>query len=104
MMETDGNTKEKRQILERGEKQKETEKDAQRTEMQRKIDTGREAEKNGGGGEKETEREKKRSEKREKERLIHRKRGTGETESTIQRPSERQSREIETGRPRNRKT
>lgn len=40
MMETDGNTKEKRQILERGEKQKETEKDAQRTEMQRKIDTG----------------------------------------------------------------
>lgn len=104
MMETDGNTKEKRQILERGEKQKETEKDAQRTEMQRKIDTGREAKKNGGGGEKETEREKKRSEKREKERLIHRKRGTGETESTIQRPSERQSQEIETGRPRNRKT
>lgn len=49
MMETDGNTKEKRQILERGEKQKKTEKDAQRTEMQRKIDTGREAEKNGGG-------------------------------------------------------
>lgn len=105
MMETDGNTKEKRQILERGEKQKETEKDAQRTEMQRKIDTGREAEKNGGGGERKRQRgKKKRSEKREKERLIHRKRGTGETESTIQRPSERQSREIETGRPRNRKT
>lgn len=104
MMETDGNTKEKRQILERGEKQKKTEKDAQRTEMQRKIDTGREAEKNGGGrGERDRE-GKKRSEKREKERLIHRKRGTGETESTIQRPSERQSRKIETGRPRNRKT
>lgn len=54
MMETDGNTKEKRQILERGEKQKETEKYAQRTEMQRKIDTGREAEKNGRGGNKYT--------------------------------------------------
>lgn len=67
MMETDGNTKEKRQILERGEKQKETEKDAQRTEMQRKIDTGREAEKNGGGGEKETEREKN-AQRKEKKR------------------------------------
>ena len=43
-------------------------------------------------------------EKRIRETDTQRKRGTGETESTIQTPSERQSREIETGRPRNRKT
>lgn len=67
MMETDGNTKEKRQILERGEKQKETEKDAQRTEMQRKIDTGREAEKN-GGGERKRQRGKKNAQRKEKKR------------------------------------
>ena len=76
MMETDGNTKEKRQILERGEKQKKTKKDAQRTEMQRKIDIGREAEKNGVRERKRQRKKKRHSEKRGKERLIHRERET----------------------------
>lgn len=85
-------------MREKGDKQKETkkretEKDAQRTEMQRDTETGKETEKWGRGWEGKRQRDTQRKEKKGK--LIHRDREwhQGDRKSTIQRMTERQSRE-----------